>query len=173
MLPGWNPAKGPHHADAPPQPAEAPPPEPKMTPEAREALLIMEMEKTASLRTSPGAKAGRKAGGFMMMLAVGNIAGAVMMKALGMTSSTSGIIQGAIDAIVLGPLAVGTYMGKQKWGYWGIGYFALSTIVSLLLPGGEAAGTEIDMRTIAAASTVGMNGIVLISLYWFVKKMDK
>ena len=169
-LPGWKPYSGPHTPA--PVPIPEMPPEPKLTPEAREALIVMEMEKTVSLRNSPSAKAGRKAGGLMMTLAIGNIAVAVILKALSMTTSSNGLVMGGIDMVVLGPLAVGTYMGKKKWGLYGIGYFVLSTIASLILPSGTPAGSEMDFGAIAAASNAAGNGVVALILYWFIRKMD-
>jgi len=171
-LPDWKPTTGPHTAEPAPAP-EIKPSEPALTPQAREALLIQEMEKTAGLRNSPSAKAGRKAGALMMTLAIGNIAVAVLLKAFGMASSNNGLVMGSLDAVVLGPLAVGTYMGKRNWGLWGIGYFTVSTIISLLLPGGTSAGLEMDIGAITTASNAAGNGIVVLILYWFIKKMDK
>jgi len=170
-LPDWKPSTGPHSAKPDPIPA-TPPPEPVLTPEAREALIVQEMEKTVSLRNSPSIKAGRRAGGLMMTLAIGNIAMAVILKALSMTTSNTGLIMGGIDALVLTPLAIGTYMGKKKWGLWGIGYFVLSTVVSLILPSGTPVGSEMDFGAITAASNAAGNGVVALILYWFIKKME-
>ena len=171
-IPEWKLSSKPQSHEPAPVPVVAPPEQP-MTPEAQEAQIVLEMEKVTRLRNSPGVKAGRKAGALMMMLAVGNSAGAVILKAIGMTTSNRGMIMGGVDALILVPLAIGTYMGKKKCGFWGIGYFTLSTIVSLLLPDGEPVNSEINIGAIAAASTVVMNGFVIFSLYWFVKKMEE
>jgi len=172
-LPGWIPsANKPHQEAEQLPPIVVIPPGKEMTPEARETLAITEMENSAKARNSPGAKFGRKAGGLIMMLAVGNIAGAVIIKAFGLTSSFSGLIIGGIDAVVLTPLAIGTYAGKKKWGFWAVGYFTLSTILSLIIPGKEPIGSDFDVQGISQASTAIFNGLVIFSLYWFVKRMD-
>lgn len=171
-LPGWKLSVNPQSIPPVPVPEEASP-GPSLTPGAREALAMEEMEKAAAKRNSPSARAGRKAGALMMTLAAGNITLAFILKSVGMASSDYALLIGAIDALVLGPLAIGTYMGKRKWGMRGIGYFALSTAVSVLLPGGTPANSEMDFGAITAASNAIGNGVVILILYWFINKMEK
>jgi hypothetical protein len=171
-LPGWKPSTGAGKPEPVPAPA-TPEPETPLTPEAREALLIQQMENTVRRRSSPSAKAGRKAGALMMTLAVGNIAMAVILKAAGMSTNNNGLVLGTVDALVLGPLSLGTYAGKRKWGLAGIGWIAISTVISLLFPGPEITSAEMNLGAVSAASSALGNIVVMAILYWFIRKMEK
>jgi len=165
-LPGWeSPAS--RTSVKPPATPEAPNPGKEMTPEAKAALAIMQMENEERLKHSPGAKAAKKAGRLMLAVAFWGLASGIGMKVLGMGDFGNPItLLCLLDAIVLTPLSIGVFRGKRKWAFYGAGYYILSSVLTIILPGNNSnAFPDLDLGPVMAVS--GLTGNAILAFFMF------